>query len=65
MSEHEIDLFIYLPGCHAVKTKHDIKALAHFTDTVSSNESSRRVRFFPPRLLARRFNDRLKGSTIV
>lgn len=52
MSEHEIYLLIYLPGCHAVKTKHDIKALAHFTNTVSSNDSSRRVRFFLLRLLA-------------
>lgn len=30
LSDNEIYLIIYLPGRHAVKTKQDSKALAHF-----------------------------------
>ncbi len=53
MSDYENHLFIYLPGFHAVKTKHDIEALAHSTNTVQLTSSLY--------LLAHRcFNDRLK-----
>lgn len=48
-------MFIYLPGCHAVKTKHDIKALAHFTNIKTGSN-------FLHNLLAHgSFNDRLIG----
>lgn len=36
----------YLPGCHAVKKKHDNQELAHFTNTVSTNDSSKLDKFF-------------------
>lgn len=57
MSDYEI----YLPWCHAVKTKHDIKALAHFINTISTNASSNLVKFFLLKHLAHGgFNERLE-----
>lgn len=53
-SKDKIYVLVYLPGCHAVKTKHNIKALTHFTNTVWSNDSFKPVKSFVLSLMLHR-----------